>query len=259
MFKANLSIVVLVLITVFAQTEAIFFNEFHESESVEFLLQFIPIGSLVFDVGANVGKKAELYIKCGAGHVVCFEPQIECIGRLKSLFGRRENLVSIEQCGLGAIEKQETLYICSQASTLSTCHQNSLMSGRFFDHQYTWDRRTTIDIKTLDMMIGKYGVPAYCKIDVEGFEYEVLKGLSQQIPCISFECNIENLSITIKCIDYLCQMGYRKFNFAPGERGWFLFSDWLSGEELKKQIMEESKKDIWRECWGMWGDIYVSI
>lgn len=46
---------------------------------------------------------------------------------------------------------------------------------------------TTIEISTLDRQIERHGLPSYCKIDVEGWELEVMQGLSKPIPLISFE------------------------------------------------------------------------
>ena len=46
---------------------------------------------------------------------------------------------------------------------------------------------TTIEVSTLDRQIERHGMPSYCKIDVEGWELEVLQGLNQPIPLISFE------------------------------------------------------------------------
>ena len=40
---------------------------------------------------------------------------------------------------------------------------------------------------TLDTLVAEYGEPAFCKIDVEGFEVEALKGLSRPLRALSFE------------------------------------------------------------------------
>ena len=42
-----------------------------------------------------------------------------------------------------------------------------------------WDRAVEVEVTTLDDLIAVHGAPAFCKIDVEGFEVDVLAGLTQ--------------------------------------------------------------------------------
>jgi hypothetical protein len=49
-----------------------------------------------------------------------------------------------------------------------------------------WDRTVDIRVSTFDDLIGKYGEPAFCKIDVEGYEAEVVRGLSKPLRTLSF-------------------------------------------------------------------------
>ena len=52
-----------------------------------------------------------------------------------------------------------------------------------------------VPVVTLDAAIEHYGVPAYCKIDVEGWEFEVLRGLSQAVDLISLEFHLTDRDI----------------------------------------------------------------
>lgn len=73
---------------------------------------------------------------------------------------------------------------------------------------YTWSAPVKIPITTLDKLIEKYGKPHFIKIDVEGYELEVLKGLTQAINWISFEYTVPEQ--TQKAIDCILQI--QKFN-----------------------------------------------
>ena len=109
----------------------------------------------------------------------------------------------------------------------------------------------SIKINTLDNLIAIYGIPKFCKIDVEGYEEEVLKGLSVKVPYISFEYTIpERLESIINCFSLLSRIGEFDCNFTKGEEMKFVFVDWVSKEKIliHLQGMHED---------GLFGDIYI--
>jgi hypothetical protein len=86
---------------------------------------------------------------------------------------------------------------------------------------------------TLDGLIARYGVPRYIKIDVEGFEIEVLAGLSQPVPLISVEFLPGFPHLTHAVIDRLGALGDYRFNAVQGETGGFLWPDWRDAAEVR--------------------------
>ena len=65
-------------------------------------------------------------------------------------------------------------------------------------------KKQSIKAITLNELIKEFGFPKYIKIDVEGFEYSVLKGLDYDIEIISFESNLPDFELeSVKCIDLL--------------------------------------------------------
>jgi hypothetical protein len=126
-------------------------------------------------------------------------------------------------------------------------------SGRFSD--YNWNKEQVTEIETLDNLISKYGKPQFIKIDVEGYEYEVLAGLSQPIMTISFEYTIpERKNSIIDCIDRIVEISNQKevfFNYSIGESMEWALEKWLSAEEMKKEI------DLERFVKSEFGDIYA--
>jgi FkbM family methyltransferase len=101
---------------------------------------------------------------------VCFEAQSACVDVLRERF-RGNDRVIVVPIALGAHNGEAEMSICTQANTISTFAE-AWKAGRFKDK--IWDRTAVVPVTTLDAAIGRYGMPFYCKIDVEGFEQSVL-------------------------------------------------------------------------------------
>jgi FkbM family methyltransferase len=162
---------------------------------------------LCFDVGANYGWKTEVFLRLGA-RVIAFEPQPECVREIEARLTPQPRL-TIEETALGSELGQTTLYIMNHRT-------NSSLQKDWLGKQVG---SIQVPITTLEKMIEKHGVPQFCKIDVEGYELEVLKGLNQKIPIISFEYHIkkQGSSRALACLEYLAQFGQLTINIAPAE------------------------------------------
>ncbi len=165
-----------------------------------FYASFVRAGDLCFDIGANVGNRVGPLLYVGA-RVVAVEPQPYCYTLLRKKYGRKIKLVTK---GLGEKESVQDFYI-SSAHTISSFSKefvDNMGKGRF--KNYTWEPPIKIKITTLDKIIKKYGLPVFIKIDVEGYELEVLKGLSSPIRMISFEYTVpEQTNKVIECIQQI--------------------------------------------------------
>lgn len=222
-----------------------------ERKEMRFYAQFIAPGDLVFDIGANIGKMTDVFLRVGA-RVVAVEPQESC---LKVLRRRYERNARVSVVAKGAAEREGTrsLWICVNASTISTMSEKWKKgvkeSGRF--SSYRWPNKTSVPVTTLDELIQEYGLPTYCKIDVEGFEYDTLKGLSQPIPVISFEFTYPEYFEQAKaCMSYLCSLGQAQFNLSLRESMSLALIDWATQDEIEKEIESLGNRLEF-------GDIYV--
>lgn len=206
---------------------------------------FVKPNDLVFDVGAHIGAKTDAFLARDA-RVIAIEPQSACVQRLREKFADNDN-VTIVSNGMSDHSGTEELSVCTVAPTISTI-ASQWKTGRFAG--YNWDQTTTIEVTTLDSVISEFGLPSYCKIDVEGYELQVLLGLTQPIPLLSFEFTIEFIENVKRCLDHLATLGYTMFNLAIGENDRFHFPLWVSALEIIEFVRTSSDPVLW-------GDIYA--
>lgn len=214
---------------------------------IDLIRNFVEAGQIIFDVGANIGQKADFFIGTGA-KVICFEPQPNCVEFLNQKYENNPQVAIINK-GLADHPGEMQLSISSDLNVLST-FSDKWKTGRFAG--VNWDREITVEISTLDEMIQLFGCPQFCKIDVEGLEYLVLKGLSQPIPCLSFEFTIEFIDDAKKSVAHLETLGYKQFNLAKGEDSHLALAEWVPGSSLFEYISSSNEHQLW-------GDIYAKF
>jgi FkbM family methyltransferase len=220
---------------------------------ITFYKKFIKRKDLVFDIGANVGERVSVFRELGAV-VVAVEPQKKCVDNMKSRFCQSKDIY-FENVGLGAMESEMDLFICEDDDRLSTFSTDQVNKS-FFSDNTNWKNRELITITTLDVLISKYGLPSFCKIDVEGYELEVLKGLTTSIPYISFEFSSKQMDKIQCCFERLLIINKAyEFNICFGEPYHLHFSKWDCAEQILKEISHEDT----RSRTHAWGDVYARL
>jgi len=221
------------------------YQDIKSSMRSSFFKQIIKPGDLCFDIGANVGEVSKVLLDIGA-KVIAVEPQNQCIIKIKENIGENPNLTILDS-GVSSKDGELDFFICPDAPTISTFSKKWKV-GRF--ENFHWTETKKVKVTTLDNLIGMFGLPKYCKIDVEGSEIDVLKGLSHAIPMISFEFCIEFIDDAINCIKILEKIGYTQFNFSLYEKYFFESDVWLASQNIVLQINR-----IYNPL--LWGDIYA--
>ncbi len=200
-----------------------------------FYQQFVAPGDLCFDVGANVGQTIEAMRAC-QGRVVAIEPNPFCVQALEWEFGGNPNVTIVAQA-IGSANGFAELHFDGTDST------GSLRA----DWPFPTKEVRQVPVTTLDDLIAKFGLPKVCKVDVEGYELDVFRGLSQPIPIIRFEFHKHELQRGLDCLARLEQIGRIESANLTNEWGThFLSEDWMNADALRERMvgLEAPRGDI---------------
>lgn len=213
-------------------------------DAIAFYRALLAPGALCFDVGANIGEKSEALLRAGA-RVVAIEPNPAVIPELRARCDHQERWFLISSA-VGSRPGIATLY------QRAAHGQSSLVKE--------WQGRHVgacpVPVITLDDVIAHFGLPAYCKIDVEGWELEVLQGLSRPVSLLSLEFHLDDRGIakTSACLERLAEFGPARVNFTISENHRFRLAEWLGLEEFLRRFPDE----LQAVCPGHhYGDIFV--
>jgi len=187
--------------------------------------QFVAAGDLCFDIGANVGQTTEALTALWA-RVIAVEPNPLCTPALQWQFGRNRDVTIVEKA-IGAAAGTATLHFEGTASTASLRE----------DWPFENKSARTVEVITLDALIEQYGQPKLCKVDVEGFEVEVFRGLSRPIPVVYFEMHRNELERARQVIAHLGSIGtIESANVTSGLNEAWLFERWLPPGEFVARL-----------------------
>ena len=103
-----------------------------------------------------------------------------------------------------------------------------------------WDRSVEVEVTTLDDLIAVHGEPAFCKIDVEGFEVDVLAGLSRPLRALSFEYLPPAHDAALEALGLVERLGATAggyvYNYSPIETMRFASDRWLDAADLERLL-----------------------
>jgi FkbM family methyltransferase len=198
--------------------------------------RFVKPDDLAFDIGAHVGDRTSSFRRIGC-RVVALEPQPLPARALRLIHGR-DALVIILQAAAGPGDGTLTLRVNSRNPTVSTASSDFIAAacGAGGWEGQVWDRAVEVPCLTLDNLIGRFGKPAFIKIDVEGFEAEVLAGLSQAVSALSFEFTTIQRGVAFRCLRRLAALAPYRFDIALGESQRLTFEQPISAEEMADYI-----------------------
>jgi FkbM family methyltransferase len=198
--------------------------------------RFVQPGDLVFDIGAHVGDRVAAFRRLGA-RVVAVEPQPALLRTLRLLYVGNP-AVTIEAAAVGRQPGVVELNVNLDNPTVSTASTDFIAAAANAPgwEGQAWSKRIRVPLTSIDRLIATHGTPAFIKIDVEGFETEVLAGLTQPVQALSFEFTLIQRDIAQACIERCGALGYASFNAVLGESQSFEHGDWIDALAMSRWL-----------------------
>jgi len=225
---------------------------FHQKRLNKFYGELLSEADLCFDIGAHLGVRSRCFLNLDK-KVVAVEPQPIFAKKLRENLGKNPKFF-LEEIGIGAENGTAKLNISSLHPTVSTIANDNWQDAlnAKANNRIEWDKTVEIEVLKLDKLVEKHGAPDFCKIDVEGFELEVLKGLSQPIKILSVEFFSFTFEQTLACLDKITELGEYEYNLSIGDSMKMKFDQLKSRSELIDFLKPLQDKTIT-------GDIYAFL
>lgn len=199
-----------------------YYGKKSEEETIRVFEKWISKNDYVLEIGGHIGYFSTFYAHLvgNNGKVVVFEPSADNLKYLyKNIDLLGDNLskiVSVVQKGAGDVSGELDFYIDPISG------QNNSFVKDFDGFKTTREKsaETTINVKvqkvpviTLDSFYEKETTfPDFVKIDVEGFEWNVIEGFKKTIEKVKPMLMIEIQSDANKIVSYFKSIGYKVYN-----------------------------------------------
>ena len=145
----------------------------HEFSDMGFLIHFLRKDDLFFDIGANVGSYTVLAGGYSGARTVAIEPIPKTFSWLIRNLAVNNLQQKVKPKNIGMGSQKGKLHFTAAYDTVN----HVLSKDEISRGEYAVD----VQIETFDSISSAEGIPGLVKIDVEGYETEVLKGMENSL------------------------------------------------------------------------------
>jgi FkbM family methyltransferase len=167
---------------------------------------------MIFDLGADAGDDTAYYLHKGY-RVVAVEPNPHSVSRLRERFSAEINSgrLTLVDAAISTSEGTAPFWICDDAHAWSSLDRGMASKN---DSRHSC---VSVPTQSFASLLDRFGVPFYCKIDIEGSDKICLDDMrpSAKPPFISVEMMYKDsrlaLDPTRALLDRLLDLGYQRF------------------------------------------------
>jgi FkbM family methyltransferase len=161
-----------------------------------------PVSSLIYDVGMNNGDDSAYYLRNGFD-VVAIEAHPMLAEQARSRFATEigDGRLTLLEVGIAEGEGEATFWICEDNSVWSSFDRTIASRGR------SQPRATSVRLRGFGEILAEYGVPYYCKMDIEGNEHLCVSAMTPESRPDFISTELTERSL----LDELTSLGYDRF------------------------------------------------
>lgn len=197
----------------------------YDKDEIQYVIDNLKPGDVAFDIGAHKGAYAYWMRKAvtKSGRILCIEPQPILFKYLTELMSAvHYSNIDLLDCAVSENDGEAEITVPGQPGSVSQGAR--IDDQKIVEDKHKEDRHSIkVTVRSVDSIIRETGLhPKMVKIDVEGHEFSVLKGMKLALdeirPKLIVECEARHIKdhTVFDVFDYILERKYIGFYYHDG-------------------------------------------